>query len=176
VTGGRGVVHLTALVPVRPNRVEPLRATLCALPTGSDSPFAAVPGTHFARFVVVDRLGARGSEPDMAIDPPRLLVAINCDGSADRYLVTLCSDFGPMTDRIFGECEGFAGSNHPSAFAAWLRSYEVAPTLPFATVDAPADRIRTATVARDRLSAFAVRTQGLEPKALRDAWREEFGW
>jgi hypothetical protein len=176
VTHEQAVVHLTALVPVRPDRVEALRKTLCELPTGRHSPFAAVPGTHFARFVVVDCLGARGSAPDVVVDPPRLLVAINCDGDADSYLVTLCTRFGAMADRIFGECDGFAGSDHPAAFAAWVRSYEVAPTLPFATVDAPADRIVAAAAARDRLSTFAVRAQGLEPKALRRAWREEFGW
>src|SRR5207344_2110829 len=47
------VVHLTALVPVRPDRAGALRTTLMELPTGSHSPFEAVPGTHFARLVVV---------------------------------------------------------------------------------------------------------------------------
>jgi hypothetical protein len=169
------VVHLTALVPVRAGRAAALRATITQLPTGHNSPFEAVPGTHFARLVVVDHLGARG-EPGIVIDPARLLVAVNCDGDAYAYLGTLCLRFGATADRIFGECDGYPGSGHPAAFAAWVRSYEVPPTLPFSTFDATVDRIRSAVAAREQLSAFAVRAQGLEPAALRCAWREEFGW
>jgi hypothetical protein len=169
------VVHLTALVPVLPGRGAALRDAVRALPTGAHSPFAAVPGTHFARLVVVDHLGARG-EPGIVVDPARLLMAVNCDGDVYAYLGALCVQFGATTDRVFGECEGYPGAGHPAAFAAWVRSYEVAPTLPFATVDATVDRIRAAITSRDRLSKFAVCAQGLEPPALRVAWREEFGW
>ena len=169
------VVHLTALVPVRPEYVGALRTTLTELPTGRHSPFEAVPGTHFARLVVVDHLGERPG-PGIVVDPPRLLLAVNCDGDAYEYLGALCTGFGEMTDRIWGACDGYPGSDHPAAFAAWVGSYEVAPTLPFATVDATVERIRSAAAERDRLSSFAVRAEGLEPKALRDAWREEFGW
>jgi hypothetical protein len=134
-----------------------------------------VPRTHFARLVVVDHLGDR-NDPGIVVDPARLLLGVHCDGDPDAYLGALCVQLGATTDLVFGECEAYPGATHPAAFAAWVRSYEVPPTLPFATVEASVDRIRSAVVARDRLSAFAVTTQGLEPKALRYAWREEFGW
>jgi hypothetical protein len=169
------VVPLTALVPVRAGRAAALRETISGLPTGARSPFATVPRTHFARLVVVDHLGARG-EPGIVVDPARLLLGVHCDGSPDAYLGALCVQLGATTDLVFGECEGYPGAGHPAAFAAWVRSYEVAPTLPFATVEATVERIRTAVAARDRLSTFAVANQGLEPKELRYAWREEFGW
>jgi hypothetical protein len=169
------VNSLTALVPVRPGRAAALRATLAELPTGSASPFDAVPGTHCARFVVVDHLGEPDG-PGIVVDPARLLLGVHCDGDAYVYLGALCGGLGQLTDRIFGECDGYPGRDHPTAFAVWVRSFEVAVTLPFATVDATVDRVRTAVAERARLGAFAVRTQGLAPSELRRAWREEFGW
>ena len=172
----RPVTFFTALVPVRPDRVDALRETLRALPVGADSPFEAAAGTHFGRLVVVDHLGATGQRAAVALEPPRLLVAVNCDGDAGAYLGGLCLGFGATADRIWSECDGYPGAGDPTAFVEWIRSYEVAPTLAFATVEATVERIRTAVVDRDRLSAFAVRAQHLDPAALRQAWKEEFGW
>jgi len=171
------VTQLTTLSPLPADRVSAVRAAVAALPGGAHSPFASVPGTHFARLVVVTHLGARGgAEQRIELERPCVLFAANCDGDASDYLEGLAKALGDSLDSVFGECDGCPGSADPVAFAAWLQGHEVPPLLAFATVDAPVEAIQAGLEARDRLARFAVRGQSLAPAELRVAWRQEFGW
>ncbi len=171
------VTHLTTLTPIRAGRSSHLRAAIGRLPTGHRSPFEAVPGTHFARLVVLDHLGADGHggrRIDLA--SPRLMFAVNCDGDAPAYVTQMCKSLGDVTDVVWADCEGYPGAAEPARFARWLCSHAVAPILPFATVDAPVEQVLSGLDARRRMAEFAVSAQGLDPHALRARWREEFGW
>ena len=52
------VYHFTALTPVLAGAEAELRALVQSLPTGTASPFASIPGTHFGRWVVLEQLGS----------------------------------------------------------------------------------------------------------------------
>jgi hypothetical protein len=51
---------LTVLTPILDGHVQELTAHLEALPEGPQSPMARVPGTHLARWVVIDQVKYQG--------------------------------------------------------------------------------------------------------------------
>lgn len=171
------VYHLTTLAPVRPEGKPALTAYLRTLPDGAQSPFAAVPGTHFARLIVLDHFGASvGPGPRIPLDPPRLLFAADIDGSPDHYVASLCQHITGLAVGIWSHCVGYPGTGDPQRFARWLRSYEVDAALPFATVTgATAAEIVGALEIRTQLADFAVHAQGLQPDQLRKLWTDTFG-
>jgi hypothetical protein len=171
------VAHFTGLATFPPDRVAELRALIESLPTGAHSPFASVPGTHFARLVVLTHVGADGGpERRVELDRPCVLFGVNCDGDVSEYLQVMAKALGDTAAAVFGPCDGCPGTSDPDAFATWLRAREVPPLLAFATFDAPVDVIVRALRAREQLASFAGRAQAMTPADLRSAWREEFGW
>jgi hypothetical protein len=64
--GATGLSNLVSLSPVIPGHEDELRDAIAALNVGP-SPFAGVPGTHFARLALIDRLSA-GVHPDDTIE------------------------------------------------------------------------------------------------------------
>jgi hypothetical protein len=78
--GATGLSNLVSLSPVIPGHEDGLRDAIAALNT-DPSPFARVPGTHFARLALIDRLSA-GVHPDEKIELNNswLLFAADFDG------------------------------------------------------------------------------------------------
>jgi hypothetical protein len=168
---------LTVLTPVRSGQESELASYLDALPSGDASPLARVPGTHFARWVLIDDVVYEGAGQERdALSAPRLLFTSNHDGPPDPYLEALARSVPAEADAIWGHCAGYPGSGDVRAFAGWLRAHSVESSLFFAAYgDQTLEQVRSNLATRARVMSFAIGAQGLSPDALEEAFRREFG-
>lgn len=157
---------LTLLTPVAANRKDALAADLAALPDGADSPLAKLPGTHFARLVILD-----GVEPGT-----RYLVFTACfDGKLEPYLLAICERIPETADRIWGACDGYPGCANRQQFVRWVKVNRV-PTSAFTGgyLDASLAELHEAVKLRDWLRDFALTARGMSAAELRAAFQEQY--
>jgi hypothetical protein len=167
---------LTVLTPILPERVNALATHLDELTGGDGSPLARVPGTHLARWVVIDNVVYEGPPQERdALAAPRLLFTSNFDGRRDPYLEALRTGLGEDADAIWGHCAGYPGRAEPGAWADWFRAHEVDSTLFFAAYgDQTVGEVRANLAVRSRFMRFALESQGLAPEELQARFRAEF--
>jgi hypothetical protein len=164
---------LAALLPVLGGQEQTLGARLKALAKGDESPFATLRSTHFARLVLVPGLrdGADRVVPGV---PTLLFFSAESDLPVDGYLEALCALMPREVDEIFALCEGYPGATSPPRFQRWLLDHRVPPGFSIqGNPGATAGEVVESLALRDKIIEFAVRTQGLEPEALLEAWRAE---
>ena len=169
-------VALTVLAPVQAAHESALADALGDLPALEGSPLARVPGTHFARFVVIDApvYEGAGQQRD-SWKASRLLFTSNFDGPLERYLDDLRTGLGTDGDATFGHCVGYPGHADAQAWTAWLLAHRVKSSLFFGAYgDQAVQRVRENIALRSRLAAFALEAQGLAPAELQARFREAF--
>jgi hypothetical protein len=156
---------LTLLAPIVRGREEDLRAVLAALPVGAASPLAQLPGTHFARFVIVGDL----------LPSSHLLFSACLDGELEPWLGALCEHIPDTADAVFGACERYPGCEEPAAFASWVAANRLR-TAAFTGgyLHAPLEEVCEALALRDRLRSFAPRAQHMGAAELQAAFLKEF--
>jgi hypothetical protein len=167
---------LTVLTPISPGYERGLRDFLDGLQQGP-SPLSRLPATHFARFVIVPDFVPDPSERHPDVLPcPYLLFSATFDGSLDDYLENLCGPLVPETEEIWGRCVGAPIPASGSALAGYLRHNQIQTGLFFAAYpNADAQTVKDALETREKAIAFARAGQGMDAKALREAFIEEFG-
>ncbi|HEV7804282.1 MAG TPA: hypothetical protein VGO80_00570 [Solirubrobacteraceae bacterium] len=169
---------LNVLTPIRGGLEAELRELLAAIPAGRQSPFAKLPGTHFARLVIVDGLafeGARGRKPELRLQ--YLLFSSVFDGPRDDYLRELCARIPDEAEAIWGRCLGAPTpvAADDDAFAAWIGHNQVQTGAFFAPYgDATVRRIVESLDLCRRLREFAQRTQYLSPPQLKARYDADF--
>lgn len=123
---GRGVHSIiTAIVPILPGHLEPLRQTLQALGDPSrTSPIKAISTIHFARWVIID-------------NGERLLFTSNFDGTWDSYIDEFIDKASGGLDAIWQHCVDFpeGGSKNREAFKAYVRKYQTKAELFYCAYD-----------------------------------------
>lgn len=169
---------LTVLTPIIDGHETHLAQHLNALPSGDQSPLASVPGTHFARWVVIDDVIYEG--PDQGdrdhLRHPRLLFTSNLDGDLDPYLEALRTGLGESADTIWGHCLGYPGRADAGAFHRYIRDHQIDSSLFFAAYgDRTVSDVKRSLAVRTKLIEFALRAQGLGAVELKSAFLEEFG-
>jgi hypothetical protein len=166
---------LTVLTPILDGHESKLVRRLDALGSGPDSPLARVPGTHFARWVVIDNViyqGGRQQRDSLAAG--RLLFTSNFDGPVEPYIEGLRTNLGGEADEIWGHCAGYPGQEDSAAFARYMRGHQIDSSLFFAAYGGlKVDEVRANLDLRRRLMDFALRGQAMSPAELRDAFRRE---
>ncbi len=168
-----------ALTPVQPGRIDELRAHLRRLPRGDRSPLASVPGTHFGRWVVLDRM-FHDSWPERfeVLDPAYLVFSAVFDVTSrtalDDYLEGMVSVLGSEADAIWGACQGWPGTGDRQARKSYLRDHQRDVQFLFAGYPGEVADIRRNLVNRELLIDFAKRAQTLPPEALRAAFLAAF--
>jgi hypothetical protein len=167
---------LTVLTPILDGHGEDLAGHLASLPDGAGSPLARVPGTHFARWVVIDQLVYEGGgQRRDSLKAARLLFTSNFDGSRDAYLEAVRTEMGDEADAIWSHCAGYPGRSDGHPFAAWFRSHQVDSALFFAAYgDQSVERVKANLDLRTRLAKFALAAQGLPPEELKAGFQAEF--
>jgi hypothetical protein len=109
-------VALTACAPVRPDRLDDLRAavTRMARDPGRNPvlPFADLSGTHFARLMIVEHQGRS-----------TLVLTMDCDSPAADRVHDLVRVAGPGLDELFGCCDGFPARPTARTRLAYLRDH-----------------------------------------------------
>jgi hypothetical protein len=168
---------LTVLTPILDGHVQPLTEHLEALPEGPESPFARVPGTHLARWVVIDQVKyqGHGQRHRDALSSSRLLFTSNFDGPLDPYLEALRTGLGEDADAVWSHCRGYPGHEDRAGFAGWLRAHALEAALFFAAYGGHTlEQVRSNLDKRARLIEFALGAQGLDGAELKARFEEAF--
>ena len=167
---------LTVLAPIVEGREDALTRHLDGLPVGDGSPLARVPGTHFARWVVIPDVVYEGAgQRHDHLKASRLLFTSNFDGPLAPYLEALRTGLGEEADAIWGHCLGYPGRGDAAAFAGWMRSHQLGSALFFAAYgDQTVGEVHTNLDLRARVIEFALNAQGLPPEELRSSFRARF--
>jgi hypothetical protein len=164
---------VTVLTPIFPDREAELSGFLRGL---TDSPLAAVPSTHFARWVVVGdfKQGRHQLQPDV-LKCRYLLFTSNVDGPVDAYLEALVTQMPEAAATIWSCCIGCPTPATGAALADYLRHNLIDngffySAYPRSTV---ADVRRSLNV-RQRLHALILRTQDKPIDVVRREFLQEF--
>ncbi|MDQ6606505.1 MAG: hypothetical protein M3Z06_08170 [Actinomycetota bacterium] len=172
------VYALTVLTPILSGHEVKLSRYLDALEGGERSPLAGVPGTHFARWVVIGDVVYEGSEQGRRdhLELSRLLFTSNFDGELDPYLEALRTGLGERAEEIWGHCLGYPGHADADAFARYLRAHQIQSSLFFAAYgDRTVPDVKRSLTTRAKVVDFALRCQGLGAAELKAAFDREFG-
>jgi hypothetical protein len=173
------VYGLTMLSPILGGRqtgaqhAAAIRAVLAAQPTGERNPFARVPATHFARWVVLDdmpTLDTPAREDHLASG--YLLFTSDFDGDLHLYCDFLATALPMLLTDVYSHCVGFPGVTDLREFYRYVKKCQVNTTLlfggyPGATVQQVLVALQTQRVFR----RFLATTQRDEPVARQAAFR-----
>jgi hypothetical protein len=170
------VYGLTLLCPILndprsiPSHDLQIRAHLSKLSLGPDSPFAAAPGTHLARLVVLDDViyvGAPSCEEHLK--SKYLVFESNCDGDRDTYLTGLARAIPNELDTIWSHCVGYpkTGASDTAAFLRYMKQCEIETTFFFAPVN-DKTRMQTLIALRNKatIAHFIAEHQGQPPAEM----------
>ena len=126
------------------------------------SPLAAVPGVHFARWLLVP------GDPTLAGGPvtETLVYTADVDGSPAAHLRALDQHAGRLLDQVFGHCIDYPAS--PGDRTRWLREHRVKNAASYVnTVGLTVDRIgaeaRLSDWLQRRLDQHRAELRGLRP-------------
>lgn len=168
---------LTVLTPILAGHESALARYLDGLGSGSASPLSRVPGTHFARWVLIDDVVYEG--PPQKRDHlklSRLLFTSNFDGARDPYLEGLRIGLGDAADEIWGHCLDYPGRDDASAFADYMHAHQIGSALFFSAYgDRTVAEVKRGLEVRSAVIEFALRAQGMGAGELQAAFRESLG-
>jgi hypothetical protein len=163
---------LVVLARVRTGEADAVRAAIAAHWPAAASPFALVAGTHLARLQVLTpparRLRGRRRTP-----AEHVLLAADADAPAAAWLERLRAAAAGPLDAVLAHCAFYPGTREPAAFARWIAANRL--DVGFSVIGSPGattSEVRAALALHDDIAAFAERTQGFDPTALRTAWRD----
>jgi hypothetical protein len=170
----RGAYALTVLAPITRGRESALARLLDELPSGAASPLARVPGTHFARWVVIDTVVFEGGGQHRdRLQNAQLLFTSNFDGPLDPYIEGLRVGLAADADAIWGQCDGYPEG--PERFADYLRSHQVDTALFFAAYGQfTVEEVKANLLLRTRLIEFAMEGQATGAARLQSAFLASF--
>ena len=166
----RGVAHDIAL-----------REELRALNDSPETPLAAVPTTHLARWVVIDDACFEGTPAKVDHFASKyLLFTSNFDGGAKTdeqalgdYLDVMRSSIAGTLERLYRHCVGFPGVQSADAFRTYMKRCQFTTTFFFgAYPTARVDAVLRALDAQRRFSAFVLanQTNRAQPERLQQAF------
>jgi hypothetical protein len=165
-----------AMTPIKPGEEAALRAYLEGFRERGERPFQAVARTHMARFVIVtdfhnDPKWKQRKEEHLAV--PTLCFSSNLDGDIDSYLDVLAKGMAKHVPEIWGRCIG--GPKDAKGLKAYLKHNQIDCGFFYAAYgQATVPEVKASIDQRDRLMAFATRTQGMPPAELQQAFIKEF--
>ena len=170
----------TALTPIIAGRTEgvvhlaAVRAVLAGLGEHVNSPFGRVPGTHFARWTVIEDMPQLGfpTHTDM-LQSKYLMLEADFDGARDPWLEALRTRAGTVVESVYRHCLAFPGVHDASAFRRYLLACQLDTTLDFSPFDGDAlPAVLRALETQRRFVGFVQAVQGRPPHELQAAFRQ----
>lgn len=165
-----GVEILTYLLPVEADQEKSLRSTLAKFERGT-SPFSKVPGTHVARFVVINWLGTGDPTNRRRLRPARLLFSAVVDGPEEGWLFGLFKKQGTTLEEVWRHCSGWSAEPR-EAWTPWLLGYRLTPSHRVVAHDATVAKIRRGLALQRAMSRLKFEAEGLKPGDLRAAYQD----
>jgi len=167
-----------AMTPIEPGREGELRGYLEGL-HAQGSPLAKLERTHMARWVIIEDFHNDPSwkqRKQEHLDLQYLVFTSNFDGDLDSYLDELCELLAPQAREIWGRCVGCPQDASGGALKRYLKHNQIDCGFFYAAYgEATVGEVRAALRQRDKVIAFATRTQGMAPDELRQAFLAQFG-
>jgi hypothetical protein len=141
------------------------------------SPFAKLPRTHFARWVILESFYNEDAQPrPEQLHSSYLIFTTNFDGPLDSYLDELCARLADEADEVWGRCFGCPRPASGDPLKRYLLHNQIDTGLFFAAYgDATVQQVKASLDQREQMIDFATTTQGYSPGDLQRAFREEFG-
>ena len=167
---------LSVLTPILDGHADTLREHLEGLGDGAASPLARVPGTHIARWVVIDDVIYQGDgQPKRDTLSPRLLFSSNFDGDVGAYLEGLRTGMAADADAIWSHCRGYPGHEDGPPFAAWMRAHMLEAALFFAAYGGmTVEQVHANLQRRRSLLSLVLDAQALPAADLKARFMETF--
>ena len=162
---------LTILTPIHPDQHDALATMLTGF--SKSRPLAALPRTHFARWVIIDALFQVTGQPlKDTVDCPYLLFTSNLDGNVDTYLDELAA--APEVAAVWTSCIGCPTPASGAPLAAYLRHNMIDNGFFYSAYPhVSVDQVRRALALSRRVKAFALAAQQLHGTELRDTFLRE---
>ena len=159
---------LSYLLPIEAGHEQALRSTLETFERGT-SPFAKVPGTHVARFVVINWLGTGDPTHRRRLRPARLLFSAVVDGPEEAWLYGLFKKATALED-VWEHCSGWPAGQR-GAWPPWLTQHRRTPTHQIVAHDATVAEIRRG-LAQQQVMAKLKYLKDSNPADLRAAYQD----
>jgi hypothetical protein len=182
--------QVLVLAPVLEGQQDRLRDLLRLLPGGAASPFWALgpsgpsgpPGppasrgrTHFARFVVIDRLNLEPEHPDPdRLSGPFLLFSAVVDGSADSFLEALERGMRPDLAAVWRCCADYEAHEQQGHLTRYFKRHQLGAAYLFPGHEDGVQQVRHDLADRQRMIEFAQRAQHLGSAERRRCFRAMF--
>ena len=167
-----------AMTAIKAGEVDNLRAYLEGFRDRGERPLEKVPGTHMARFVIVEKFNCKPSYRQRRAENiacASLAFSSNLDGPIDAYLDTLCETLQPEAQEIWGRCVGSPATCEGKALKDYLKHNQVDCGFFYAAYgEATVEKVKTSLDQRERMMEFAVRAQQMDPAELQQAFLAEF--
>jgi hypothetical protein len=167
-----------AMTAIKPGEVERLRVYLEGFRDRGERPLDKVPGTHIARFVIVEKFNCKPSYKQRRPETlacASLAFSSNLDGPIDSYLDVLCDKLQPEAQEIWGRCVGAPATCEGKPLKAYLQHNQIDCGFFYAAYGAATvPKVKASLDQRDRLRDFATKHQGVAPEQLQKAFVAEF--
>lgn len=165
---------LTYLPRIEAGQEKSLRSTLATFERGT-SPFSEVPGTHVARFAVINWLGTGDPTNRRRLRPARLLFSAVVDGPEEAWLFGLFyEEQGRAIETVLQHCTGWPVGQH-LAWTPWLQQYRVDPTHRVIAHDATVAQIHRGLRLQQAMAELRDKKDVLTPTELRAAYQQAMG-
>lgn len=167
---------LMVMTPIVRGEEAALRSYLEGLRDRGASPLAKLRRTHFGRWVIVPDFVSDPKQPrEDHLSGPFLLFTSCFDGALDSYLDELCEQLAPEAGEIWGRCAGCPEKAAGTALKGYLLHNQIdAGFFVAAYPKASVAKVKQSLELRERMIAFAVHGQALEPAELQQAFADEF--
>ena len=164
-----------AMTPIVHGEEAALRSYVEAIPR-EGGPFAKLPRTHFARFVILEGFHNEDAQPkDEHLRSQYLVFTSNFDGPLDTYLDELCDRLATDADEIWGRCYGCPRPAAGPALKRYLLHNQLDTGLFFAAYgEATVQKVKAGLEQRERMIRFATSSQALPADELQAAFEAEF--
>lgn len=151
-----------------------VRSVLARLNQLEVSPFTRVPGTHFARWNVIDDMPQLGfpSQEDH-LKSKYLMLEADFDGDRDQWIDGLTTAVPETLSAVYRHCVGFPGVSSLAEVRAYLVKCQLDTTLAFAPYGTESlDTVLRALDAQRKFVGFVQAAQGRSDLELRLAFTD----
>jgi hypothetical protein len=164
-----------AMTPIVDGEEDALRAYIEGMPRTA-SPFAKLPRTHLARWVILDGFHNEDKQPKKEHLRSRYLIfTSNFDGPLGSYLDELCEQLADEAGEIWGRCHGCPDPAAGVGLKRYLLHNQIDTSFFFAAYgEATVERVIASLDQRERMIDFTVEAQRLDPGELQRRFIEEF--
>lgn len=158
-----------AITPIKPGRSDALRKTIAKV-TAKESPFARLPRTHFARWVILPdfydpTVDYQPADEDR-LECEYLIFSACFDGPRDSYLRELAAGIPAEAKAVWGECIGVDAAS-ATDLVRYLKHNQIACGQYYSAYNhTTVQEVRRVLVQQRAMRDLAVRAHELTPAQL----------